>query len=416
MRILILTTFFPPENSIASHRPYSWARYWSEQGHAVTVATTPKGSVERNFELIEVPMPVIVGAMKVHYQGAVANPPYWKKALLAPYHYLRHKRGILNACRMPDFTDLWVRPLVNRLAREKEWDCAVSTAGPYAVHIAAERLKKMGLVKHWAADFRDLWSDNHAYPGIFPFTAVEKWLEKRLLKNADLISTVSESWGQKLEDQHGNDKVVVIENGFEPEDLLKISSKPFFPLDGKVRIAHTGMVYPEKQTLPLFFEALAAFPQKRKFECCFAGPQLEGVEKLVSKYQLEGIVKTMGNLPRSEALAMQRDATALLFFPWNETTGSGRGLVSGKIYEYLYAQKPIFALSDGKQEVQAAEQLIKASRGGTILTSPSAVAEALKGLLEKRAYTTASSAFLEQYSRKALALKLLKHLEQFGVR
>ncbi|MFM8917928.1 MAG: hypothetical protein ACKOGP_09325, partial [Bacteroidota bacterium] len=42
MRILIISTFFPPQNSIASHRPYSWAKYWSKAGHEVVVLTTPK--------------------------------------------------------------------------------------------------------------------------------------------------------------------------------------------------------------------------------------------------------------------------------------------------------------------------------------------------------------------------------------
>ena len=42
MKILIITHYFPPLNSIASLRPYSWAKYWTKVGHDVTVLTTKK--------------------------------------------------------------------------------------------------------------------------------------------------------------------------------------------------------------------------------------------------------------------------------------------------------------------------------------------------------------------------------------
>jgi len=419
MRILILTTFFPPQNSIASHRPHSWARYWSEQGHEVVVATTPKEKCENStesakYKLIEVPPPRLIDRMKGKYQETQnSDPPWWKKALLAPYHYLRHERGILNAARMPDLTDLWIRPLVNRLSQEKGWDWIISTAGPYAVHIAAARLKKMGLTCYWGADFRDLWSDNHAYPGLFPFTCVENYLEKKLLQQADLITTVSTPWAERLGQKHGQDKVVVIENGFEPKDLLQLSEKSFFLADGKIKIVHTGMIYPQSQALHLLFEALKALPNPDKVECYFAGTHLAEIQKMRAKYQLNGVVKTLGNLSRQEALALQRDAHALLFFPWNDTKGSGAGLVSGKIYEYLYAQKPILAISEGKHPAQAAEQLIAESGAGVLLSTPRQIVDILDTLLNKEnVLKPASPQFLDAYSREKLALKYLRELHR----
>ena len=65
MRILIISTFFPPLNSIASLRPYSWAKYWVLEGHEVTVLTLAKEEDPKvalnypnpGFRLIEVPLP-----------------------------------------------------------------------------------------------------------------------------------------------------------------------------------------------------------------------------------------------------------------------------------------------------------------------------------------------------------------------
>jgi hypothetical protein len=42
MKLLIITYFFPPLNSIASLRLYSFAKYLTEFGLDVTVFTTPK--------------------------------------------------------------------------------------------------------------------------------------------------------------------------------------------------------------------------------------------------------------------------------------------------------------------------------------------------------------------------------------
>ena len=42
LKIVIISYSWPPRNAISVHRPYSWARYWSEQGNDVTVLTAKK--------------------------------------------------------------------------------------------------------------------------------------------------------------------------------------------------------------------------------------------------------------------------------------------------------------------------------------------------------------------------------------
>ena len=42
LRILIVSHDFPPLNSSASRRPFSWARAWTDLGHEVHVLTTAK--------------------------------------------------------------------------------------------------------------------------------------------------------------------------------------------------------------------------------------------------------------------------------------------------------------------------------------------------------------------------------------
>jgi hypothetical protein len=51
MRILIIAHYFPPKNSVASLRPYSWAQFWAQSGHDVTVLTTEKVEAPEDLKI-----------------------------------------------------------------------------------------------------------------------------------------------------------------------------------------------------------------------------------------------------------------------------------------------------------------------------------------------------------------------------
>src|SRR5690625_3409835 len=42
MRVLIVSYNWPPRNAIGTHRPYSWAKHWSERGVSMDVLTAKK--------------------------------------------------------------------------------------------------------------------------------------------------------------------------------------------------------------------------------------------------------------------------------------------------------------------------------------------------------------------------------------
>ena len=67
--------------------------------------------------------------------------------------------------------------------------------------------------------------------------------------------------------------------------------------------------------------------------------------------------------PRRRALELQRDSEALLLLI-PEAGGRGRGVLSGKVFEYLAAERPILAVvpPDG-----AAAELIRATGAGVVV-------------------------------------------------
>lgn len=431
LRILIVSTFFPPLNSIASLRPHSWAKYWAQAGHDVTILTTEKqqdSSVQLHlpcdsFRVIETPYPRFIRKLKTGYHEEKASSEPDKKphglsaAIKKGFHYLRYQKGVFHACRMPDMADLWAPGAYKKIQTMGPWDCVVSTAGPYTVHLLAYLLKKQKLTKTWIADYRDTWSNNYIYPGIFPFNKLESWLENRVLKKADAVTTVSDPFSTILAEKFHHHHVHTIANGFDPEDLLHLSKAPIFLQDGKFRIVHTGSIYAGKRDPSPLFQAIQNMnkdTEKRghlgKLEVIFAGANQGMLDDLITRYDVSPWVRSAGFVSRDDALRMQRDAHALLFLPWNDA--SIDGVLTGKIFEYLFSGTPILAV--GGTSLEASQKLILDASAGVALFSPEEIEHYLAVKLSNvtKSKTDSSAAFLLRYTRKHLAATLFNVMEQ----
>ena len=420
MRILIISTFFPPLNSIASLRPYSFAKYWSLAGHEVTVLTLAHDASDSaalhcptsSFSVLEVAHPPFISKLKraqTSSAGKETKPSFKQKCL----HYFRFKKGILNACRMPDLADFWIAPALRASKTLPTQDLVISTSGPYATHIIAHKIKKRGQAKRWVADFRDTWSDSFLYPGLFPFNWIEKKLETFLMRRADAISIVSEPLSLSFKERFGQEKVMVIENGFDPEDLGELPQERVFPNDEKLRIVHTGSVYLGKRDPTDLFLAIANGLKNpkthalfQKIEVHFVGMRQANILDLIEKFSLQEQIKLTGHVPRKQALAMQRDADLLLFLPW--TDPSVDGILTGKLFEYLSSKTPI--ISVGASSFEAAQRLIQEAAAGVSFFKEEPLREYLATVLRDKTkiHSTLDWNVVKRYERKHLAMKLLK--------
>lgn len=419
MRILIVSTFFPPLNAIASLRPYSWAKEWAREGHEVTVLTTAKDQdpavslklAHGCYKLLEIPLPKFLRQAKSAYAPSSSTR---KSAVKCFFEWMRQRLGIFNACRMPDFTDLWIRPALQAVKTEPPYDVVVSTAGPYSVHILAYLLKKRGQATRWVADYRDNWSDNVFYGGLFPLNLVEKMLERQLLRLADAITTISPPFTESFKKKYRRQSVSTVFNGFDPEDLTAIDAAPAFPKDGRVRIVHTGSIYLGRRDPSPLFQALSELNRVEnrlfdRLEIIFVGVNQANLQTLIDRYQVSQWVKIEGFVAREKALAMQRDADALLFLPWNDPKVDG--VVTGKIFEYLFSKTPILAI--GASHMELSQQMILEAKAGKALHSLDQIKTYLLDLLhqtEKRSSSIEDS-FLRRYDRKIIAQNFLMELE-----
>jgi glycosyltransferase involved in cell wall biosynthesis len=413
MRILLISIAFPPENSPGASRGYGFARYWSEAGQDVWVLTTPKPVASS----LELPMsgfrvvPVENRGLAT-LRAARRLTPRVDSLPRRIARRIREATGVYSCARMPDETEKWVRPAGLAARDGSPWDVVVSCSGPYTVHRVAHELRRAGLARLWVMDFRDLWTRNHCYPGLFPFTILERRLERTFLREANLVTTVSQASAVELA-RLGATRVCVVPNGHDP-DLEGPEPATTLPPGDRIVLVYTGSLYPRGQDPRPLLRALAALGRSRpelasRIRVVVAGPTGARWEALAYETGASAFVENRGVVTRQEAHRLQREASCLLFVDWQP---SSAGVMTSKIYEYLFAKAPILAVG-GSSDSAVAQLLREAGRGHHLGQSEVRIRELVEQLaLEPaRLATVPQWAVIQRYQRKTLALDLLGTLK-----
>jgi glycosyltransferase involved in cell wall biosynthesis len=190
-------------------------------------------------------------------------------------------------------------------------------------------------------------------------------------RSADAIVAVSEAIAEETRGFTPRGPVLTIANGSDFDDFAGLP----YERSTRFRITHTGSFFGKRDPRP-FLTALkeSELDVVARFVGDFRAVDREWAETLDLGDRLE----LHPYVPRRRSLELQRDSEALLLLI-PEAGGRGRGVLSGKVFEYLAAERPILAAvpPDG-----AAAELIRESGVG-VVAAPDDVAEirsALEGL------------------------------------
>ena len=425
MKLLLVSPYFPPQNAVASRRTHAFASCWASQGEHVTVLTTAKRENQRGLRL-----PVDnIDVMEVAYRG-----PAWlellrerqrsndggpsngrapsRSGLMAGLKRLKERSGIYGSVRMPDLTDYWVKPAITRCTREsKTFDVVISSAGPYTAHLVAMQLKRRGVARNWVADFRDLWTDNHIFTGLFPFTLRERRLERHCLREADLIVTVTDGLAATLQ-RKCSKPIEVIYNGFDCDEAVIATNLPRAPQD-VINLVYTGTTYPQGQDpLPL----VRALRQLRdhqphlaaRIRITVAGKGCDYWRQVAASEQVEQSVHSVGIASRADALQLQRDAHGLILLDWKD---SSQGVLTGKVFEYMNAAAPILVIG-GDQNSPIARMISESGRGWHLGHDLARIEKALIAIAENRPEMRSqpNAPYIATFSRQHQSRRLLEIL------
>src|SRR5947208_17091205 len=150
--------------------------------------------------------------------------------------------------------------------------------------------------------------------------------------------------------------IATILNGADFDDFAGLEYRP----GDRFRLTHTGSFFGKRDPRP-FLTALAEsglVDVVARFVGDFRAADREWAESLGLGDRLE----LHPYVPRREALALQRDSEALLLLI-PEAGGRGQGVLSGKVFEYLAAERPILAAVPPEG---AAAELIRDTGAGVV--------------------------------------------------
>ena len=265
----------------------------------------------------------------------------------------------------PDAKVLWVKPSVEFLTdylTENPVDVIISTGPPHSMHLIAQQLKESFDIP-WMADFRDPWTDLYYNKEFFQLGFAKrknKRLEEKVLKSADVVVTVGNEL-KKYFDRF-NSNVEVISNGFDDE----VDNHEKIELSQKFSLSYIGLL--PKSSLPT--NLLMAIQRlidensdfKNDIELNFIGDIHESVSALIHELQLSNYTNFFGYVPHKEAIKYQKSAQVLLVLIPN--VNGNKGIITGKVFEYMAANRPILALGPINGDLQS---ILTNSNAGTII-------------------------------------------------
>lgn len=415
-----------PRNAIGVHRPYSWAKYLTDFGAKVTVVTAEKHSFDEPLDLV---LPELKGVevIEVPYglKFSVGNDRNSMSLLLK--WLLPSAKKVRNMLRKSlglriDPRDGWCRAslkIVENLGQQA--DVVISTFGPRSAHLLAAHMKVSNPDLLWVADYRDLWSQGHHLGLNSKAKNRERKLELESVgKYADIVTTVSAELAHSLSDLFDR-AVNVVMNGFDissDEVARNLSRDRSESVRAPLRIAYTGMIYEGRQEPTALFNAIRELMDEGALRpgdliVDFYGARQPGISNLASAYQIDEFVRVHGHVKREKALDAQRNADALLLL--EDTSPEAKGVLTGKLFEYLSAGVPIICL--GGIDNSAIERVLNFCGSGISLGKDvGLVKQALLDLISSRhpVWFRPEVAHIMEYSRESQA-RIFREIIDFRI-
>lgn len=389
MRILFISYFFPPYNTIGAVRTGKMAKYLTKLGHEVFIISAKNQPLQRTLSLevpddhvvytdwVDVNKPIqflLGGRASVADRGYI--PP--KGILRQTFKWLG--RTYKTAINFPDGQIGWVPYAIregSKLIRNWKPDIIYASAMPHSSLLVAKSLsQKYGIP--WIAEFRDLWVDYQYYHYGRVRKTIETWLEHNTLSTASGFVTVSEPLAETLRKKYSGKPTQVIMNGYDIDDFgIKYEDNH----EDILKIVYTGMVYEGREDPSPLFKALKLIgDQSHKVRIEFYGRYLETVRELAKLHEVDHLVQINSPVPYHESVQLQCQADILLLLLWNDPME--KGIYSGKLFEYIGARRPILAI--GCEDNVASELIRDRNVGITLQNEVQIAALLLEWMDEKR--------------------------------
>lgn len=375
MKALIITYYWPPAGGSGVQRWLKFVKYLQEFGITPVVYTVknPEYAIEDATLQSEIPEGVVVIRQPIWEPYTWANFFLKKRSAQTKAGFLSKKPSLLGKlvtyiranCFIPDARVFWVKPSISYLQKylkENPVDVVITTGPPHSMHLIGLGLKEKMNLK-WMADFRDPWTAIDYFHHL-PFTEKSKQkhhaLEREVLERSDAVLVVGKTMQQDY--LKYNAKAHVISNGFDTE-----ISRNDQVLDRTFSITHIGMMNEDRNPM-ILWKVLSELRNEiagffNDLEIKLVGKVAPAVLDTIVSEGLGTKLQHIDYLPHKKVLHFQQKSQVLLLSV--NKVPSAKGIVTGKIFEYIIAKRPILAI--GPEGGDLAE-IIKQTNSGTIIS------------------------------------------------
>lgn len=419
-KVLIVTYYWPPAGGPGVQRWLKFSNYLPEFG-IQPIVYKPKNPY---YPTQDQSLKMTISA-KVDVIEKPIFEPYALAKLLSPKDTENLSKGIIKSSKkqtklqdsllylrgnyfIPDARKFWIGPSVKFLSNyisEHKINCLITTGPPHSLHIIGKKIKDKFPNLRWFADFRDPWTNigYHSELKLTPTSAEKhKQLEKDVLQSADDILVTSFETQAEFQSKTST-PIHLITNGYDDEDVQVDD------LDEAFSLAHIGSLLSQRNP-KILWEVLAELIKevenfKSFFELRLVGNVSEDVVQSINDHGLKNYLSLVGYVNHQKAIEIQKSAQVLLLIEIDSV--ETKGIVPGKLFEYMNAKRPIIAVGPAHWDVKP---LFEQTQCGAVFTYQDKIELKAKIKAHFKAFLNGkleiNSKHTEQFSRKNLTKTL----------
>ena len=368
-RVLIITYYWPPSGGSGVQRWLKMAKYLPEFGWE-PVIYTPQN-------------PELMASDDELLKEVSPNLTVWKLPIKEPYSYYKIFTGRRGQALKPGFISdttgkrpwkerlalfvrsnfffpdprcFWRRPSVRylgkRLAKDPV-DWIITTGPPHSMHLIGRDLHRKCKIP-WLADFRDPWTGIYYFKHLMMLDWTikrHKKTEQSVVREADVVTVVSPQMKKELLPL-GPKRIEVVYNGYDQDDfdnaidIAEMHNYASLPYQHKFTLCHTGLFTRDANPDQLWRALAEIVAENSDFaqalQIVLVGQTDGAVARSIEEAGLTPYSRVIPYVPHLEAVAHQKGASLLLLSLKKEP--ESKGIITGKLFEYLASQRPILGI------------------------------------------------------------------------
>lgn len=453
--LLVIAGEFPPLKTIGRIRTIKFVDHLRAYGWKAIVVTLEPSTKEPNYdaklcgeiaegvEVVRLPLPDIEGTIARTVKGwlrRLPNDPQSATVISQHTNSLKFPTAakpapsvldwahdtvrwfFKNFIYIPDNYRPWAKAATMeclRICAERRIDAIYTTLPPFSSACVGHDLRLATGVP-WIVDYRDLWFGDVLREWLPEWRKrIELRMETRLLRAADVIVTVSEPKTSFMRQLHPKLKArwETLTNGYDQDTYANRERTRQFG-KGSIEFVYTGRLFKNRRGYA-FAEALgrlrktnpALVENVRVRILGGVAPEIRArYDQILADHAIAHLYDFAGDVSYNIAMDAQINCDYLLLIV--DTGETSDGVIPGKLFEYVSARRPIFALCDPG----ATQQIIERARLGKVVP-----AESVEGcaamLLEWLTapvpeHVDADDDFLAQFDRREVTRRFANLLDE----